>query len=171
MKPINKIAKFLVYAKNPNEIYFEFGKRGIYVETLKKIKSTKDRESSRYMYIARVITDSEDNIKDFMKNTDLKFFRSFKTGLVKLNNKTPIPLKFGLSTAKNLCGIAKGKTIRIKSKDTGIQNAFYEMLKKVNNEFNFGCKFDFDKYDIMFGIKPIQIGDKTMLFTYLTGEL
>ena len=164
MIPTNRVAKFLVYANNKNEIYYEFGRHNIYVDAVKLLKKLQDSD----IYIVKVIFDKDEYLDHFLSGSDLRYIRSFKTGLTR-NGK--IPLKFGLTVSKNLCGLLKGQTIRVKSKDKVMQKNFYNMLSSVNDEFAFGCKFDFDAYDVTFDVKPIKLDNgKTMLFTYFYGD-
>lgn len=173
MIPDKKVAKFLLYAKNKNEIYYELGKRNIYVCNAKFLKPTKSPKTEHGIYMVKAVTDEPERISEFISKTDLKVIRIFKTALIR--NKSKLPKGFLYSTSKNFCGMfggnkennTEGKTIRIYSKSTGLRDAFYKYMNEVTKEYNFNCRFDYDNYDLTFAVKKIKTNDdKTYLFTY-----
>jgi len=166
--PSEKVSKFLIYgsSNNTNIIFYEFGRYDIYVEKLRELKKLNNKES---MYLAKVVTDSPYMIHEFLVNTDLKVIRSFKIGT--MTKKGTVPMKFLMTTVKNLCGLLHGKVIRVKSDDKDVRDAFYDALKLVNNEFRYNCKFDYDIYDYTFAAKIIKTDKgKTLIFTYFYDE-
>jgi len=171
MIPTKKVAKFLIYSNNQNEIYYELGRYGLYVHKIKMLTEVSDKHNP---YAVMAITDNDKNIERFIQGTDLKAIRLFKTVMFSGKYNKP-PTKFVYTACRNLVGLLHGKTIRVESNDKDIQDIFYKVCVEINDEFNFGCKFDFDVYDVAFVIKSIKISKKkkkTRIFltTYFYGN-
>jgi hypothetical protein len=168
MIPTDKIAKFLILATNKNEIMFELGKNNIYVEALKFLRASKMPSTEHGLYFVKTTSDDADNFYKFIETTDLKSIRLFKS--VTIKNKA-LPRGFLYSTAKNMCGLLQGKTIKVASKSKGIKTVFYDAMVNVNEKYKFKCKFDYSKFDIKASIKLIRIDNKHMMFvTYINGK-
>jgi len=162
--PTKKVCKLLVHASRRHDVIYELGQYKIYTETIKLLKSSKNHNSQHGLYLIKGITDEDANIAEFMMNTNMKAVRLFKSALMP---KKGLPKGFMMATSKNLCGMMSGKTIKIQSKSIGIRSVFYTLMSKVNDECKFKCKFDYDKFDVTFGIKRLKLNNgRTMLFTY-----
>jgi len=159
------MAKFLIYSNDVNEIYYELGKRELFVNKIKMLTELSDKKNP---FAVMVITDKEKNLTKFIQDTDLRAIRLFKTCIYKKKFKKP-PTKFVYTTCRNLVGLLHGKTVRVESNDKDLQDMFYKVMVEINDEFNFGCKFDFDKYDVAFVIKTIKMKKRVFLTTYFYG--
>lgn len=166
MKPTKKATAMLIYSNDPNEIYFECGKAGLYVH---KMRMMVEYPSKINPYYVIVKTDNEKNLTKFIEKTDLQAIRLFKTCVHSKKYKKP-PTKFVYSTSRNLVGLLNGKTIRVRSTDKDLQDLFYKVLTEINKEFSYGCKFDFDKFDVTFVIKEIKTKNKRVIATFFYGK-
>jgi len=167
MIPTKKVAKFIIYSNNPNEVYYELGKKELYVHKIKMLTEASDKKNP---YAVMVVTDKEKNIEKFIQQTDLRAMRLFKTCIFSGKYNKP-PTKFVYTACRNLLGLLHGKTINVKCNDKDLQDMFYKVMVEINDEFNYGCKFDYDDYDVTFVIKPIKMKKKRVFFTtYFYGK-
>lgn len=169
--PIEK-TKLIIYCSDPRVTAWKLGNFGIFQETHRVLKGNPNQILDDSPSLVTVLYNELKDILGFVKDSELKSIRVFKTGSYKSNK---IPIGFLYTAAKNLLALfaeTKKKKIcfRISSEDRELRQKFYEIAMEINDEFNYGHTFDYDEYDIDFVLKIFKDDNKKLLVTYFYGN-
>lgn len=160
--------------KSQKLLAFKLGQFNIYLQTYKPL-GFRVREHDTVVpygtpYLAVVRTPFKGNVIRFIwEMKEFQALRIFKTAtrmhkIEKMNG-------FACECITNALGLKSGKTFYISSMDKEMRDLFYRHALHINDEHNFGCKFDFDDYDYKFEIrKYIRPDGRISLVTIMSGE-
>lgn len=165
-----KVTKLLVYCRDPRISGWQLGEFGIFQETHKVLETTKNPKEDAPALVGIKYEDVND-VLDFIQESQLKAARLFKTAIY----KEKAPLGFFYTTAKNLLALfaeVKGQrvTFKISSPKKELRDKFYEVAKKINEEFSYNHSFDYDKYDIELILREFSEKKHKILVTYFYGK-
>ena len=163
------VTKLLIHCGDSRVTAWQLGQHGIYQADHRPINTTPDLKENAPSLV-KVRYDSDSDIKEFLRATNLRACRVFKTAQYKAENLPPTG--FFYHAAKNLLGLYKytedGKTcFRISSDSRTIRDKFYEIALKINEEYGYEHTFDYDEYDVDFILNVFNDGDRKLLVTYL----
>jgi len=159
MKGLNlpkEITKFLVLSDDAKYLRYVFGGLGIYIESVTPIfpkKPSRGQFQRPALLTARFA--GEEQIRLLIEKVDkrLQVRRIFKSVWKRPQARDKID-GFIRNCAKNLLNLAKEKTLRIYCKDDPeLQKRFYDIFLEENEKEKTNCKFDYDKYDVLFWSK------------------
>jgi len=183
-----EVAKLLVNPDSYKMLLYILPKYDLYLQslqpiTLRPLQPQGTRiyfRSPSLMHIATVRTQNTDNVVNFiLSEPRFKASRIFKHGFYKSLEEDKI-IGLVANTAKNMLGLEDlvGNPIfRITSLNKELRDLFYRMAVKFNEEDNFGCGFDYDKYDYTLDIRVYKrfatrrdtyIGDQNLGYTVVT---
>jgi hypothetical protein len=157
LKIPDNYAKLLISGiSDPYYLAYHLGKFNIYLQHFRLLE-TGSKATSPVFAVVRY--EDEEDINGFITEFGLeaKVRRVFKSGKYFTEDNVNMQRNFLWRTAENLLGLLHGKTLSIKCKDPAIRKRFFDVLEEANKKNQFGCKFDYDHYDVEVEIRPYTV--------------
>jgi len=162
--------KLLVLCEDQSYLAYKLGKYNIYIEHFRMLQTQKNMCAGSPS-IVRIRFKKKQDIVDFIENeaSTIKAWRVFKAvGWAKI----PKTRGFQYRCAGNFLGLFPGKTLRIKSSNVFLRNAFYAICEELNKKLpkEKRVSFDYDKYDAELILKDYITRDKKYWIVIIAGK-
>lgn len=166
--------------KSKKYLAFRLGQFDIYLQDYTPIiRSSTEKDAPAYWntpYIAIVRTPCRLNVSAFIKEMrEFRVYKIFKWGPYLTDIRY-----FGFidTCMMNAMGLRQGSTFYIDapnnkgdSSNLKFKKLFYERAVKLNEEHNFGCKFDYDEYDYKFEVRTYRKPNGNLaIVTVMSGD-
>jgi len=164
LKIPSNYAKLLISGvSDPYYLAYRLGKFNIYLQQFRLLETGSKANAPAF---ATVRYAKEEDLNNFMNELSLeaKVRRVFKTGKYFREGNVNTQKNFLWRTAENLLGLLPRKTFRVICKDADLRKLFFNVLTEANEKNKFGCKFDYDNYDLEVELRPYKVKGRLWLF-------